>query len=68
MCKEVTVRGCWGYNIAGEHDSVREILRQRRFPLEPLITHQINLDEASEMIWAMARQRAHYCKVMIDLL
>ena len=66
MRKEITVRGCWGYNMLGEHAFVREMLRQERFPLEPLITHEVGLGEAPGLIRAMAERRVFYCKVLID--
>ena len=67
MRKELTLQGCWGYNLAGEGDFVVEMLRQGRFPLEPLITHEITLEAAPAAIRAMAGRQMYYCKVMIHL-
>jgi threonine dehydrogenase-like Zn-dependent dehydrogenase len=67
MRKELCLRSCWGYRMAGEEDLVRAVLRKRGFLLGELITHNISLDEAPTMIQAMAERRVHYGKVMIDL-
>ena len=67
MRKEITLCGCWGYNMNGEHEFVREMLRQQRFPLDSLITHEPSLAESPEMIQAMASGDVQYCKVMIDI-
>jgi len=67
MRKEIDVRCCWGYNVNGEEDFLREMLRQGRFPLQQLITHHISLDEAPDMIQAMAERSIYYCKVIIDM-
>lgn len=67
MRKELSLLGCWGYNFAAEQDFVLEMLRQRRFPLSDLITHEIALEEAPAVIRAMASGDMYYCKVMIKL-
>jgi L-iditol 2-dehydrogenase len=67
MRKELNLRSCWGYRMAGEEDLVRAMLRERGFLLGELITHRISLDQTPAMIRAMAERRVHYGKVMIDL-
>jgi L-iditol 2-dehydrogenase len=67
MRKELKVLGCWGYRMAGEHAFVGDMLREGRFALDGLITHEISLEEAPDMIRAMADRRLHYCKVIIDI-
>ena len=67
MRKELVLRGCWGYNMTGEHDLMRRMLAEERFPLDALITHEIALNEAPRMIRAMSRKELHYCKVLVRM-
>jgi L-iditol 2-dehydrogenase len=67
MRKELSLVGCWGYNFAREQEFVLEMLRQHRFPLTDLITHEISLDQAPAVIRAMASGDMYYCKVLIKL-
>lgn len=66
MRKEVTLRGCWGYNLAGEHEFVRRALADNRFVLEPLITHVYGLDKAEDAVKMMLDRKEHYGKVLLD--
>jgi L-iditol 2-dehydrogenase len=67
MRKEITLRGCWGYDLDGDQELLLAALRQGTFPLDVLVTHRITLERAPEMIRAMAERRVYSCKVMIEM-
>lgn len=67
MRKEVSLFGCWGYNLLHDREFVLEVLRQGRFPLDGLITHEVALEAAPAIIRAMGAGEMYYCKVMIKL-
>jgi L-iditol 2-dehydrogenase len=66
MRKEITLQGCWGYDLSGERELLLTALAEGSFPLDLLVTHRISLEEAPEMIRAMAERRVYTCKVMIN--
>ena len=66
MRKELTVRGCWGYDVAGDREFLAQTLERPPWPVERLVTHTVSLDEAPDMIRRMAAGLEYYCKVMID--
>jgi L-iditol 2-dehydrogenase len=68
MRREITLQGCWGYDLSGEQELLLTALGEGRFPLEVLVTHRISLDEAPEMIRAMAERQVYTCKVMIGMV
>jgi L-iditol 2-dehydrogenase len=67
MRKEIDLRGCWGYDLRGEEGFVREMFRRGSFPVTKLISHEISLEEAPEMIRRMAAREIYFSKVMVKL-
>jgi L-iditol 2-dehydrogenase len=67
MRKEITLLGCWGYDLSEDRQLLLAALHEGRFPLDVLVSHRIALEEAPVMIRAMAQRRVYTCKVMIDL-
>ncbi len=67
MRKELTLRGCWGYNLAGEEAFLAAALERGDVRVEPLITHEIPLEEAPKVIAAMIDKSFFYCKVMMRM-
>jgi L-iditol 2-dehydrogenase len=67
MRKEITLLGCWGYDLSGDRQLLLAALQDARFPLDVLVSHRIALEEAPAMIHAMAERRVYTCKVMIEL-
>lgn len=67
MRKELSLRGCWGYNVRNEEPLVRKIFSQNVQFLEALITHEIGLEQAPDMIRAMAAKKLYYGKVLINM-
>jgi len=65
MRRELTVNGCWGYNLAGEEPLMRGFLASR--DVRPMISHRIPLDEVPEVLEQVVRARGEYCKIMIDM-
>lgn len=65
MRKELTLNGCWGYNLAGEEALMRSFLASR--DMSPMISHLIPLDQTPEVFEKVVRVKGEYCKIMIDL-
>ena len=65
MRKELTLQGCWGYNLNGEQEFVRQMFRQGKFPADKLISHEITLEQAPEMIRRMIAGGMYFSKVMV---
>lgn len=67
MRKELRLLGCWGYNMRGEAETVSTALREGRFPVQPMITQEIPLEEAPRLISDMVSGAVYFCKAMISL-
>jgi L-iditol 2-dehydrogenase len=67
MRKELSLHGCWGYNLRGEEGFVYEALRRGAFPVQPLITHEVELEDAPRIIGGMIRREFYYCKVLVRI-
>ena len=67
MRRELTLRGCWGYNLAGDEAFLFHTLREGRFPIGPLMTHEVELEEAPTTIASMIRREMYYCKVIVRI-
>jgi L-iditol 2-dehydrogenase len=67
MRKEASLHGCWGYNLSGEADFLYQALAQGAFPVEPLFTHEVGLEEAPGTIAAMINKAFYYCKVLVRI-
>jgi len=67
MRKEINLVGSWGYKIDDEVDFIREMLKQKRFSIDPLITHEISLEEAPDLINSMVKKEVFFCKVLIKM-
>ena len=67
MRKEITINGCWGYNLTGDESFLREILEQDSFNVAPLITQEIALDDSVKIIQKMIDRSIYYCKVLLKV-
>jgi L-iditol 2-dehydrogenase len=67
MRKELSLHGCWGYNLRGEETFVYEALARGVFPVQPMITHEVELEDAPRIIAGMIRREFYYCKVMLGI-
>lgn len=67
MRKEIGLQGCWGYNLRREEAFVREMLRRGSFPVTGLISHEISLDDAPEVIRRMTGREMYFSKVMLKI-
>lgn len=67
MRKEITLNGCWGYDMRNEEPYLQHVFEQGIFMLEPLITREISLEEAPETISAMCAKSFPYCKVLVRM-
>ena len=67
MRKELTVHGCWGYNLAGEEEFLVRTLRQGSIRVEPMVSHEVALEKAPETIRAMCDRAFPYCKVLVRI-
>ena len=64
---ELTLKGSWGYTTDIECNILHTKLKEGLFPIFPLITHEISLDEAPEVIKAMLDKTIYYCKILIKM-
>lgn len=67
MRKELRLAGSWGYKIDDEADFLREMLKRDYFNINPLITHEISLDQAPDLISSMIKKEVFFCKVLIKI-
>lgn len=65
MRKELTLNGCWGYNLKGEEALMQKFLAENK--VERMISHIISLDESIQMLEDIKEKKCDYCKVMIQL-
>jgi threonine dehydrogenase-like Zn-dependent dehydrogenase len=65
MRKEASLQGCWGYNLSGEEGFLYNALAREAFPIQPMITHEVDLEDAPEVIAGMVRRDFYYCKVLL---
>ena len=65
MRKELTLNGCWGYNLAGEEALMRSFLASR--DVRSMISHIIPLNRVPETLETVVRAKGEYCKIMIDM-
>lgn len=65
MRKELTLNGCWGYNMEGESELMRAFLKV--YDPNCMISHMISLDEVPEILESVVRAKGEYCKIMIDM-
>ncbi|MCL2463302.1 MAG: alcohol dehydrogenase catalytic domain-containing protein [Defluviitaleaceae bacterium] len=66
MRGEMSVLGCWGYDIRGEETFVSATLKEYKEHLEALISHTIPVEEAEQVIGDMCARKFEYCKVVIS--
>jgi len=67
MRKELTVHGCWGYNLSGEEDFLLRTLARGAIPVAPMISHEVSLEEAPRTIAAMIDRKLSYCKIIVRI-
>ena len=67
MRKELRLFGCWGYNLRGDEAMLYETLSRTSLPLGRMITREVDLDGAPEVIRQMIDRRFHYCKVLVEM-
>ena len=67
MRKELTLAGCWGYDLKGDSDLVHQVLEKGQLVLAPMITHRLNLEEGPQFIEAMWKKSLFYCKAQFVL-
>jgi L-iditol 2-dehydrogenase len=67
MRKEVSLLGCWGYDLRGEELFLQRVLAQTSIPIARLITHEIGLEEAPSFIPKMLEKRIYYGKVLLRI-
>ena len=67
MRKEIDIRGCWGYNLNGEEAFFSEMLRRKSFPVAKLVSHEVGLEEAPQLIGRMVGKEMYFCKAMVRI-
>ena len=67
MRKEISMHGCWGYDLKGEETFLYERLKDGSIPLAPMITQEIALEESPDLITSMIKKEKYYCKALIKM-
>ena len=67
MRREIAVKGCWGYNMKGEEQTVLGALNGGALPVSAMVTQETSLEDAPRLIRAMIEGSLYYCKAMIAL-
>ncbi len=67
MRKELTLQGCWGYNLSGEEVTVTEALQSGALAVGPMVTQEVSLEDSPRLIAGMIEGKFYYCKAMIAL-
>ena len=62
--RELTLNGCWGYNLKGEEAVMQEGLAH--FDPDCMVSHIVAPDAFSDQLWAMYERRCDYCKVLLS--
>jgi len=65
MRREITLNGCWGYDLRGEEELMRKFVEAH--DISRMISHLISLEEVPEMLETVVRNRGEYCKIMISM-
>ena len=64
MRREMTLKGCWGYNLAGEDEVMQKGIAA--FKAKKLVSHLLKPEEMSDMLDNMWNHTCDFCKVLID--
>jgi threonine dehydrogenase-like Zn-dependent dehydrogenase len=67
MRKELTIRGCWGYDLRGEEPRLQRMIVTNQEALSALITREVALADAPAVIRQMLERRFYYCKVLVRI-
>ena len=64
--KELTLNGCWGYNLAGEESVMQNGLAH--FNPDWMVSHIVKPEEIVSQLWAMHAHKCDYCKVLLSFM
>ena len=64
--KELTLNGCWGYNLAGEEAVMQDGLTH--FNPDWMVSHVCKPEEIESQLWAMHNRQCDYCKVLMSFV
>ena len=67
MRKELTIAGCWGYDLKGDTQLVFQVLEKSQLVLTPMVTHRLDLQDGSRFIQEMWKKSFFYCKAQFVL-
>ena len=62
--KEITLNGCWGYNLAGEEAVMQDGLAH--FDPDWMVSHIVKPEAIVDQLWAMHEHQCDYCKVLLS--
>lgn len=65
MRKELTVNGCWGYNLEHEEKLMRAFLAEH--DLKCMISHCVSLEELPALLEQIRDRSLTYCKIMVEM-
>ena len=64
--KELTLNGCWGYNLAGEESVMQDGLAH--FNPDWMVSHICKPEAIESQLWAMHNRQCDYCKVLMSFM
>jgi len=67
MRKEISLLGCWGYDLNGEEGLITKTLLKYKRELESLISHTIPIEESESMVNRLCLAELEYCKIVLSL-
>ena len=67
MRKELTLKGCWGYDLRQDADLVYRVFAGGQLILKPMLTHRLELQDGPDFIRGMWNKAFFYCKAMFIL-
>lgn len=66
MRKEISLFGCWGYDIRGEENLLAQTLNKHAKKLESIISHTVPVEKVEQTIRDMCSGKFEYCKVVVS--
>jgi L-iditol 2-dehydrogenase len=67
MRKELTLKGCWGYDLGADTGLVYETLAQGKLTFSPMITQRLDLQDGPQTVAGMWNKSFFFCKAMFVL-
>lgn len=67
MRKEMTIKGCWGYNSPRDEGFIRDIIEEDKLKILPMITKEVALKDGADTLSRIYRKEEYNCKVLMKI-